>query len=79
MQYFTKEEFKRLKHIEDMLIKAAKSKTAVGFTDDIWCIVYPIYFRIFKHRMSSTCNYCKMKVLIAIGELYLKEIEDGGK
>ena len=77
MQLLTKEEIKKLKKIEDMLLTAVKSKTATGYTDDIWCLVYPIYFRLFKHRMSQSCNYCKLTVLRAVGEVYMKEVLNG--
>lgn len=66
----TKEEIKICKKHAALLESAAKYKTATGYTDSVWNDLYPIYFRIFKHRMSKSCNHCKMTVAIAIGKLY---------
>lgn len=66
----TKEEQKICKKHSKLLESAYKYKTATGYTDNVFDELYPIYYRIFKHKMSKTCNHCKMTVAIAIGKLY---------
>lgn len=72
----TKEDRKILKKYEEFLKKVHNSHTASGYTDDIFTVLYGIYYRIYKKHQSSVCNHCKMVVAMAIAKLYFQNEED---